>query len=73
VQPGPRALPRIIHDQPHGQCKTAPVLGGLHVIHLEHLRVPVPTDGLRAGDDHTRYTACAVITRGQAARIFMQL
>ena len=21
VQPGPRVLPRIIHDQPHGQCK----------------------------------------------------
>lgn len=56
VQPGPRTLPRIIHDQPHGQCKRLQP-GGPHVIHLEHPRVAAPTDGLRAGDDHTRYAA----------------
>ena len=40
---GPRVLPRIIHDQSHGQCND-PSPCGLLVFHLEHPRVAAPTD-----------------------------
>jgi len=40
---GPRVLPRIIHDQSHGQCND-PSPDGLLVFHLEHPRVAAPTD-----------------------------
>jgi hypothetical protein len=39
----PRVLPRIIHDQSHGQCND-PSPEGLLVFHLEHPRVAAPTD-----------------------------
>ncbi len=40
---GPRVLPRIIHDQSHGQCND-PSSSGLLVLRLEHPRVAAPTD-----------------------------
>ena len=56
VPVGPRVLPRIIHDQPHWQCRRIQP-GGLHVLHPEHPRVAAPTDSLRAGDDLARSAA----------------
>ena len=43
VPVGPGVLPRIIHDQSHGQCND-PSPDGLLVFHLEHPRVAAPTD-----------------------------
>ena len=45
VQVGLRVLPRIIHDQPHGQCNGSSP-GGLPVLHLEHPRAAASTDVL---------------------------
>ena len=68
---GPRVLPRIIHDQPHWQCKRIQP-GGLLVLHLEHPRVAAPTDSLRAGDDLARSAADEhVLRRGHGAYLCM--
>ena len=45
VQVGPRVLPRIIHDQPHGQCNGSSPAGVL-VLHLEQPPSAAPAGGL---------------------------
>jgi hypothetical protein len=62
VQVGPRVLPRISHDQPHGQCNDSSP-GGLLVLHLEQPHAAAPAVVYR-GDDLARPAAEAAGASG---------